>query len=125
MSVPNTRSLLLCAVIQEPHCGRESHLLGLLQVGPAGRAGSRTVTRSQPESTLQACRAMGDTRALSPRRLPASTTARQRLQVVAEAIDVLGLDDVRHQLIGNEEVRLWTRLRPDHLASAPNPGHAN
>jgi hypothetical protein len=37
-------------------------------------------------------------------RLPASTTPRQRLQVVAAAIDVLGLDDVRHQLIGNEEV---------------------
>lgn len=37
-------------------------------------------------------------------RLPACTTPRQRLQVVAAAIDVLGLDDVRHQLIGNEEV---------------------
>jgi hypothetical protein len=37
-------------------------------------------------------------------RLPACTTASQRMQVVAAAIDVLGLDDVRHQLIGNEEV---------------------
>lgn len=41
---------------------------------------------------------------LAMRRLPASKTPRQRLQVVAAAIDVLGLDDVRHQLIGNEEV---------------------
>lgn len=38
-------------------------------------------------------------------RLPASTTPRQRLLVVAAAIDVLGLDDVRHSPIGNEEVR--------------------
>jgi hypothetical protein len=39
------------------------------------------------------------------RRLPASTTAAQRLEVVASAIAVLGLEDVRHALIGDEEVR--------------------
>jgi hypothetical protein len=38
-------------------------------------------------------------------RLPASTTAAQRLEVVASAIAVLGLADVRHALIGDEEVR--------------------
>ncbi|KAF6254331.1 hypothetical protein COO60DRAFT_1703369 [Scenedesmus sp. NREL 46B-D3] len=38
-------------------------------------------------------------------RLPASTTAVQRLEVVASAIAVLGLADVRHALIGDEEVR--------------------
>lgn len=58
------------------------------------------------------------------RRLPASKTPRQRLQVVAAAIDVLGLDDVRHQLIGNEEVHLVVhsglvdRVAPSHTHTA-------
>jgi hypothetical protein len=34
--------------------------------------------------------------------------------VVAAAIDVLGLDDVRHQLIGNEEVgQFYVRMYAD------------
>lgn len=38
-------------------------------------------------------------------RLPAAATAAQRTEVVASAIAVLGLEDVRHALIGDEEVR--------------------
>eukprot|EP00878_Enallax_costatus_P029186 GHUV01031627.1.p1 GENE.GHUV01031627.1~~GHUV01031627.1.p1 ORF type:complete len:444 (+),score=150.65 GHUV01031627.1:209-1540(+) len=38
-------------------------------------------------------------------RLPGSTSESQRTQVVANAIAVLGLGDVRHSLIGDEEVR--------------------
>lgn len=38
-------------------------------------------------------------------RLPAATSQSQRLEVVANAIAVLGLGDVRHSIIGDEEVR--------------------
>lgn len=38
-------------------------------------------------------------------RLPASYQPRDRLEVVANAISVLGLSDVRHSLIGDEETR--------------------
>jgi len=37
-------------------------------------------------------------------RLPASTGQAERLEIVANAIEVLGLGDVRHAVIGDEEV---------------------
>lgn len=39
-----------------------------------------------------------------PCRLPEHTSTAQRLEVVASAIAVLGLADVQHAVIGNEEV---------------------
>lgn len=60
---------------------------------------------------------------LSVARLPASTTPRQRLQVVSAAIDVLGLDDVRHQLIGNEEVSARFFTQPERMLYASQPAH--